>query len=220
MNKTAEIYDTTLRDGTQAEGLSPTVGEKLRVVRLLDELGVHFIEGGWPGANPKDDEFFARATRELDLERSRLVAFGSTRRPRGAVERGRPAPGVARRGHRVHLHRRQIMGPPRDRCPQYLSGGGSGHGRRVDRISSGTREAGLLRRRALLRRLPQQPDLCPVGGGDGRWRRRRAGGPLRHQRRRPALRYRAGSRGRVRAASRPSWVSTSTMTPTAPWPTP
>jgi 2-isopropylmalate synthase len=87
MNKTAEIYDTTLRDGTQAEGLSPTVGEKLRVVRLLDELGVHFIEGGWPGANPKDDEFFARATREVDLERAQLVAFGSTRRPRGPVER-------------------------------------------------------------------------------------------------------------------------------------
>jgi 2-isopropylmalate synthase len=87
MNKTAEIYDTTLRDGTQAEGLSPTVGEKLRVVRLLDELGVHFIEGGWPGANPKDDEFFARAGKELDLEHSRLVAFGSTRRPRGLVDR-------------------------------------------------------------------------------------------------------------------------------------
>jgi 2-isopropylmalate synthase len=85
MNQTAEIYDTTLRDGTQAEGLSPTVGEKLRVVRLLDELGMHFIEGGWPGANPKDDEFFARAKHELELERSRLVAFGSTRRPRGAV---------------------------------------------------------------------------------------------------------------------------------------
>lgn len=86
MNQTAEIYDTTLRDGTQAEGLSPTVGEKLRVVRLLDELGVHFVEGGWPGANPKDDEFFARARGELDLERSKLVAFGSTRRPRGSVE--------------------------------------------------------------------------------------------------------------------------------------
>jgi 2-isopropylmalate synthase len=85
MRQTAEIYDTTLRDGTQAEGLSPTVGEKLRVVRLLDELGVHFIEGGWPGANPKDDEFFARAHGELDLERSTLVAFGSTRRPRGQV---------------------------------------------------------------------------------------------------------------------------------------
>ena len=85
MNPTAEIYDTTLRDGTQAEGLSPTVGEKLRVVHLLDELGVHFIEGGWPGANPKDDEFFRRAKSELSLERSILVAFGSTRRPRGPV---------------------------------------------------------------------------------------------------------------------------------------
>jgi 2-isopropylmalate synthase len=87
MTQTAEIYDTTLRDGTQAEGLSPTVGEKLRVTRLLDELGVHFIEGGWPGANPKDDEFFDRAKRELTLARSQLVAFGSTRRPRGAVDR-------------------------------------------------------------------------------------------------------------------------------------
>jgi 2-isopropylmalate synthase len=87
MRQTAEIYDTTLRDGTQAEGLSPTVGEKLRVVRLLDELGVHFIEGGWPGANPKDDEFFARAKSELSLDRSQLVAFGSTRRPRGEVGR-------------------------------------------------------------------------------------------------------------------------------------
>jgi 2-isopropylmalate synthase len=85
MRQTAEIYDTTLRDGTQAEGLSPTVGEKLRVVRLLDELGVHFVEGGWPGANPKDDEFFARAKGELALDRSKLVAFGSTRRPRGEV---------------------------------------------------------------------------------------------------------------------------------------
>lgn len=85
MKRTAEIYDTTLRDGTQGMGVSPTVGEKLRVARLLDGLGVHFIEGGWPGANPKDDEFFARARTELHLERSLLVAFGSTRRPRGSV---------------------------------------------------------------------------------------------------------------------------------------
>ena len=86
MRPRAEIYDTTLRDGTQAEGLSPTVGEKLRVARLLDELGVHFIEGGWPGANPKDTTFFARAADgELQLEHATLVAFGMTR---GA---GRPA---------------------------------------------------------------------------------------------------------------------------------
>ncbi len=86
MSKPVEIYDTTLRDGTQAEGLSPTVGEKLRVARLLDRLGVDFIEGGWPGANPKDDEFFERAKTELDLGSSILVAFGSTRRPRQTPE--------------------------------------------------------------------------------------------------------------------------------------
>lgn len=81
-----EIYDTTLRDGAQLEGISLTVEDKLRIADELDELGVHFIEGGWPGANPKDIEFFERAGRELRMERSTLVAFGSTRRPRGKVD--------------------------------------------------------------------------------------------------------------------------------------
>ncbi len=81
-----EIYDTTLRDGAQLEGISLTVKDKLRIADELDELGVHFIEGGWPGANPKDVEFFQRAARELRFERSTLVAFGSTRRPRGKVD--------------------------------------------------------------------------------------------------------------------------------------
>jgi 2-isopropylmalate synthase len=80
-----EIYDTTLRDGSQQEGISLTVNDKLRVARLLDELGVAFIEGGWPGANQKDTEFFARARSELDLRNATLTAFGSTRRPRGDV---------------------------------------------------------------------------------------------------------------------------------------
>ncbi|MFW2338414.1 MAG: citramalate synthase [Acidimicrobiia bacterium] len=82
---TLEIYDTTLRDGSQQEGISLTVGDKLRIAGLLDDLGVHYVEGGWPGANPKDDEFFQRAKSELDLSRATLVAFGSTRRPRGSV---------------------------------------------------------------------------------------------------------------------------------------
>ncbi|MBX3284200.1 MAG: citramalate synthase [Actinobacteria bacterium] len=81
-----EIFDTTLRDGAQLEGISLTVDDKLRIADELDELGVHFIEGGWPGANPKDIEFFERAGRELRFERSTLVAFGSTRRPRGKVD--------------------------------------------------------------------------------------------------------------------------------------
>ncbi len=74
------IYDTTLRDGTQQEGLSLSVADKLTVARHLDDLGVGFIEGGWPGSNPKDAEFFARAKTELSLSTSTLAAFGSTRR--------------------------------------------------------------------------------------------------------------------------------------------
>jgi 2-isopropylmalate synthase len=75
-----EIYDTTLRDGSQQEGISLTVDDKLKVARRLDTLGVHFIEGGWPGANPKDKAFFERARHELNLGTSQLVAFGSTRK--------------------------------------------------------------------------------------------------------------------------------------------
>ena len=81
-----DIYDTTLRDGAQLEGISLTVDDKLRIAEQLDRLGVHYIEGGWPGANPKDEEFFARARSELDLTTSRLVAFGSTRRVNGKVD--------------------------------------------------------------------------------------------------------------------------------------
>ena len=74
------VYDTTLRDGAQQEGLNLSVGDKLAIARQLDGFGVGFIEGGWPGANPKDTEFFRRARTELDLEHARLAAFGSTRR--------------------------------------------------------------------------------------------------------------------------------------------
>jgi 2-isopropylmalate synthase len=81
-----EVFDTTLRDGTQLEGISVTVDDKLRIAEQLDHLGVTFIEGGWPGANPKDIEFFARARTELQLDSSLLVAFGSTRRVKGKVD--------------------------------------------------------------------------------------------------------------------------------------
>ena len=81
-----EIYDTTLRDGSQLEGISLTVDDKLRIAEQLDWLGVDFIEAGWPGANPKDDELFRRAPRDLNLSHSTLVAFGSTRRPKGKVD--------------------------------------------------------------------------------------------------------------------------------------
>ena len=59
--KKVELYDTTLRDGAQQEGISFTVSDKLKIAQKLDELGINYIEGGWPGANPKDTEFFAKA---------------------------------------------------------------------------------------------------------------------------------------------------------------
>jgi 2-isopropylmalate synthase len=81
-----EIYDTTLRDGSQLEGISLTVEDKLRIAEQLDWLGVDYIEAGWPGANPKDDELFRRAPADLKLTTSTLVAFGSTRRVKGKVD--------------------------------------------------------------------------------------------------------------------------------------
>src|SRR2546428_3615908 len=79
-----EIYDTTLRDGAQSEEISYSVEDKLKILRALDRLGVQFVEGGWPGANPKDLEFFDRAARE-PLASTRLAAFGSTRRVRAGA---------------------------------------------------------------------------------------------------------------------------------------
>jgi 2-isopropylmalate synthase len=74
-----EIYDTTLRDGTQGHGISLSVADKLRIAERLDAFGVHYIEGGWPGSNPKDIEFF-REARHRNFRHARLAAFGSTRR--------------------------------------------------------------------------------------------------------------------------------------------
>ena len=79
-----QLYDTTLRDGAQQEGISFAVADKIKITQKLDELGIHFIEGGWPGANPKDTEFFLKA-RGLKLKNSILVAFGSTRHPASKV---------------------------------------------------------------------------------------------------------------------------------------
>ena len=80
-----QLYDTTLRDGTQGEGVNLSVEDKLRIAQRLDEFGMHYIEGGWPGSNPKDAEFFARA-RTMPLKQARLAAFGSTRKANLAVE--------------------------------------------------------------------------------------------------------------------------------------
>jgi 2-isopropylmalate synthase len=110
-----DIYDTTLRDGSQQEGLSLTVDDKLRVATQLDHLGVAYIEGGWPGANPKDTEFFRRAQTELDLQHATLAAFGATRRPNSTAaddplvaalrESGAPVVCLVAKSHIDHVER-------------------------------------------------------------------------------------------------------------------
>lgn len=85
MNPEVEIYDTTLRDGSQGEGINFSVADKLRIAERLDTFGVHYIEGGWPGSNPKDIEFFQQARRKT-FRNSQLAAFGSTRRKNVPVQ--------------------------------------------------------------------------------------------------------------------------------------
>ncbi len=80
-----EIYDTTLRDGAQMRGISFSVNDKIKILKALDELGVAYVEGGWPGANPKDIDFFEEA-KKLELNNTVLTAFGSTRRANAKVE--------------------------------------------------------------------------------------------------------------------------------------
>jgi 2-isopropylmalate synthase len=108
------LYDTTLRDGTQREGLSLSVEDKLKIARLLDELGVDYVEGGWPGSNPKDAEFFRRVAAE-PLRRARVTAFGSTRRAglrceqdaslRALIDAGTPAATVVGKSSTLHVER-------------------------------------------------------------------------------------------------------------------
>jgi 2-isopropylmalate synthase len=85
MDKKVELYDTTLRDGTQQEGISLSVEDKLAITERLDQLGIDVIEGGYAGANPKDDEYFQRV-QSLDLKHAQIAAFGNTRRANGDVE--------------------------------------------------------------------------------------------------------------------------------------
>src|SRR5437762_1115424 len=86
MKPDVEIYDTTLRDGSQGEGINFSVADKLRIAERLDTFGIHYIEGGWPGSNPKDIEFFEQAKRRK-FRHALLAAFGSTRRKSMAVDK-------------------------------------------------------------------------------------------------------------------------------------
>src|SRR5436190_18532089 len=107
-------FDTTLRDGTQGENVSYSVDDKLAIAMKLDELNIDYIEGGWPGSNPKDKEFFARA-KDLKLHHARLTAFGATRLARNPVEKDAsvnalveaetPAVAIFGKSWDLHVHR-------------------------------------------------------------------------------------------------------------------
>jgi 2-isopropylmalate synthase len=110
------IYDTTLRDGTQGENISFTVEEKIKIAGRLDDIGIHYIEGGWPGSNPRDKHFFHMA-RHMEFQTTRLVAFGATRRPGISPEDdrnlhsllGSEAPVISLFGKTWDLHVQQVM---------------------------------------------------------------------------------------------------------------
>ena len=154
-----EIFDTTLRDGLQVEGVSASVEDKLRIAEQLDLLGVRYIEGGWPGANPKDIEFFARARDELTLATSTLVAFGSTAAAQGQGRRRPDAAQPDRGRHRRRLHRRQELRVPRDRGAADDARRGRGDDRRLGRVPDGQRSPRARRHGALLRRLQERPEF-------------------------------------------------------------
>lgn len=112
MKQKVAIYDTTLRDGSQREGISFSLADKMRITRLLDELGVAYVEGGWPGSNPKDVMYFDQV-RELDLKHAKIAAFGSTRRKnvkpaddaniRALVDAGTPVVTVVGKTSMLHV---------------------------------------------------------------------------------------------------------------------
>jgi len=110
-------FDTTLRDGTQGESVSFSVDDKIVIAQKLDELGIDYIEGGWPGSNPKDKEFFERA-KELKLHHAKLTAFGATRFAKNPVEEDRNVaallaantPVISIFGKSWELHTRRAIG--------------------------------------------------------------------------------------------------------------
>ena len=170
------VFDTTLRDGAQREGITYSVADKLAVARLLDQLGVGFIEGGWPGAMPKDTEFFARAADgELALKHAVLVAFGATRKAgveveddpqvRALLDSRAPVVTLVAKSDVWHVERRAA----------HHARGEPGDGARHRRLPARRGPARVRRLRALLRRLPARSRLRRAGArrrGRGRCRRR------------------------------------------------
>ena len=121
MSNRVQIYDSTLRDGAQAEGIAFSLDDKLTITQRLDALGVHYIEGGWPNpTNPKDMEFFNRV-RELPLKNAKVTAFGSTRRANNHPEDDAILNTLLQAGTRCRHTLRQVLGTARHPRPPYHS---------------------------------------------------------------------------------------------------
>ena len=138
-----KIYDTTLRDGAQAEDISFILDDKLRIAKRLDDLGVHYIEGGWPGTNPKDDAFF-KAVKTMRFSIAKVAAFGSTRKKGIAAENDELAQDAGGRRDRGDHHLREIVGYPRAGGARVLPRGEPGHDRRYARVTCGPRTRELF----------------------------------------------------------------------------
>ena len=213
-----QLYDTTLRDGMQQEGMSVSVDEKVRIALKLDELGIGFIEGGFPASNPKEIEFFRRMEGER-LVNAELVAFGMTRRKGVAAEADDSlrvlaevfTPTVAIVGKTWGLHLSKVIRVSRDENLRMID--------ESVRFLDGAGQARGVRRRALLRRLARRPRVRAALRDRGRRGGRRGRLPLRHQRGvAAAVRRGRGPRGHGGASRRRSSASTRTTTATAPSP--
>ncbi|GAB6136212.1 hypothetical protein JCM16307_17610 [Thermococcus prieurii] len=149
--KKVELYDTTLRDGSQMEGISFSLEDKLRITEKLDEFGIHYIEGGWPGSNPKDIEYF-RAVGDLSLENARIASLWKHETAE-AKARGRPEPQRPRRLRgRDSYDIRQELGPARQGGPEDDPREQPRDDSGFNRVPPRARHARFLRRGALLRR--------------------------------------------------------------------
>ena len=212
MARLIRIYDTTLRDGTQGEGVSFSMEDKVRLAQRLDALGVHYIEGGWPGSNPKDMRFFRRIL-DVPLKHARVAAFGATTAGRRRRRGGPEPPGPRRGAHPGGDDLREVLALPRHARPPDDPAREPPHDPGLGGVPRPARRGGRVRRRALLRRVQARPRLRAGDPARGRARRRPLPRALRHQRRHAAL---GGGRDRARdAAARPGRRSGSTPTTTA-----
>ena len=219
MKPQVEIYDTTLRDGSQGEGINFSVADKLRIAEKLDAFGVHYIEGGWPGSNPKDMEFFAQASRRK-WKNAKIAAFSMTRRKGVAVEKRRVDAADSRSENAGRHHRRQDVAAACHRGVARQAGRKPGDDRRHHPLSEGPRQNGHLRRRTQLRRFQGRAGIRAghvAGRGEGGRGMHRV---VRHERRLSAGGNRARSPRWRRANSRRASASTRTTIAAWAWPMP